>query len=104
MLEKLIVYPTHMEANIKKLHGLIMSECVMMHLAPRMGRLTAHEVVYEDSMKAYEEETYLGAVLKQDPRVTEVFSEDEIDRMMDPHSYIGYAPEFVDRVLEKYGA
>ena len=93
-----------MEANIKKLHGLIMSECVMMHLAPRMGRLTAHEVVYEDSMKAYEEETYLGAVLKQDARVTEVFSEEEIDRMMDPHSYIGYAPEFVDRVLQKYGA
>ena len=55
-------------------------------------------------MKAYEEETYLGAVLKQDARVTEVFSEEEIDRMMDPHSYIGYAPEFVDRVLQKYGA
>ena len=104
VLKDLIVYPKHMEQNLKKLHGLIMSECVMMHLAPCMGRLTAHEVVYEDSMKAYEEETYLGAVLKSDPRVTEVFSEAEIDHMMDPHTYIGYAPEFVDRVLAKYGA
>ncbi|MDO4177996.1 MAG: adenylosuccinate lyase [Phascolarctobacterium sp.] len=104
VLENLIVYPEHMEQNLRKLHGLMMSECVMMHLAPRLGRLTAHDIVYKTSMKAYESETFLGDVLKAEPQVMEVFTEEEIDKMMDPHSYIGYAPEFVDRVLEKYQA
>ena len=103
VLEKLIVYPKHMEKNLKKLFGLMMSECVMMHLAPRLGRLTAHDVVYEASMKAYETETFLGDVLKKDDRVMKVFTEAEVDTMMEPHNYVGYAPEFVDRVLAKYG-
>ncbi len=104
VLENLIVYPEHMAKNLRKLHGLLMSECVMMHLAPRMGRLTAHELLYKCSMKAYETETYLGDILKGEEKVMEVFTEEEIDKMMDPVSYVGYAPEYVDRILAKYNA
>lgn len=76
----------------------------MMHLAPRMGRLTAHDLVYKCSMKAYETETFLGDVLKGEEKVMEVFTAEEIDNMMDPVNYIGYAPEYVDRILAKYNA
>lgn len=103
ILENLIVYPKHMERNLFKQKGLMMSECVMMHLADKLGRFTAHDVVYEGCMQAYEREQPLKDVLMQMPVVTDSFTEAEIDKMLDPHSYIGLAPQFVDRVLRQYG-
>ena len=103
ILEHLIVYPKHMERNLFAQKGLMMSECVMMHLAKKLGRMTAHEIVYKGCMQAYEQEISLKDVLMQISVVTENFSEDEVDHMLDPHTYIGLAPEFTDRVLAKYG-
>ena len=80
-----------------------MSECVMMHLADKLGRFTAHDIVYEGCMQAYEQEVPLKDVLMQMPVVTDSFTQAEVDAMLDPHAYIGLAPQFVDRVLAKYG-
>lgn len=102
ILENLIVYPKHMERNLFAQKGLMMSECVMMHLAPRLGRMTAHEIVYKGCMEAYEKEIPFKYVLMKTPAVVEAFTEDEVDHMLDPHTYIGLAPQFVDRVMEKY--
>ena len=104
ILENLIVYPKHMERNLFIQKGLMMSECVMMHLAPRLGRMTAHEIVYKSCMEAYEKKIPLKEVLMKTPVVTEAFTEKEIDHMLDPHNYVGLAPAFVDRVMEKYAA
>lgn len=104
ILENLIVYPKHMERNLFIQKGLMMSECVMMHLAPRLGRMTAHEIVYKSCMEAYEKEIPLKEVLMKTPVVTEAFTEKEIDHMLDPHHYVGLAPAFVDRVMKKYAA
>ena len=41
----------------------MMSECIMMHLAPRLGRMTAHSIVYRTCMKAYEEEAQMKDAL-----------------------------------------
>ncbi len=103
ILKNLIVYPKHMERNLFAQKGLMMSECVMMHLAVKLGRLTSHDIVYKSCMKAYEEEIPLKDVLMRTPEVVEAFTEEEVDKMLDPHSYIGLAPEFVDRVAAKYG-
>lgn len=102
VLAHLIVYPAHMEQNLDRLRGIMMSECVMMHLAPKLGRMTAHDIVYATCMKAYEEEDTMEHALKAEPRVRQAFTDEEIASMLDPHNYIGYAPNFVDRVLEKY--
>ncbi len=56
ILKNLIVYEQHMERNLFKQKGLMMSECVMMHMAPRLGRMTAHEIIYKGAMEAYEKE------------------------------------------------
>lgn len=104
VLENLIIYPKHMEKNLNKLRGIMMSECVMMHLAPKLGRLTAHTIVYKTCMKAYEEEEQMDVALKAEPEVRKAFTDEEITAMLDPHNYIGYAPQFVDRVLAKYKA
>lgn len=102
ILQNLIVYPKHMERNLFAQKGLMMSECVMMHLATKLGRLTAHEIVYKSCMEAYEKEVSLKDVLMRTPAVVEAFTEEQVDLMLNPHSYIGLAPEFVDRVSAKY--
>ena len=91
-----------MERNLFAQKGLMMSECVMMHLARKLGRMTAHSIVYKSCMEAYEKEIPLKDVLMHTPEVTAAFTEDEIDHMLNPHTYIGLAPEFVDRVVEKW--
>ena len=80
----------------------MMSECIMMHLAPRLGRMTAHSIVYRTCMKAYEEEAQMKDALMAEPEFTEAFTEDEIDYMLDPHNYLGLAVQFADLVLQKY--
>ena len=102
ILKNLIVYPKHMERNLFAQKGLMMSECVMMHLARKLGRMTAHSIVYKSCMEAYEKEIPLKDVLMRTPEVTAAFTEDEIDHMLNPHTYIGLSPEFVDRVVEKW--
>lgn len=102
ILEHLIVYPKHMQRNLVAQKGLMMSECVMMHLAVKLGRLSAHDIVYKACMQAYEKEISLKEVLMLMPVVTESFTEQEIDKMLDANSYVGLAPEFVDRVVAKW--
>lgn len=104
IFENLIVYEKHMERNLFAQKGLMMSECVMMHLATRLGRMTSHEIVYKACMEAYEKEIPLKDVLMNTKEVTDAFKEDEVDFMLDPHNYVGLAPTFADRVLEKYDA
>lgn len=101
VLLNLIVYPKAMEENLYKLRGLMLSESVMMHLGEKMGRLTAHEVVYETCMKAYAENTTMQDALMQNPKVAQYFSAAEIAAMLEPHKYTGLAAVFVDRVLAK---
>ena len=91
-----------MERNLFAQKGLMLTENVMMHLANRLGRMTAHGIVYKGAMEAYEKEIPFKDVLLRTPEVAAAFTEEEIDAMLDPHNYVGLAPEFVDRVVAKY--
>ena len=102
ILKNLIVYPEHMERNLFAQKGLMMSEHVMMILADKLGRMTAHDVVMDACMIAYENETSLKEVMMTMDVVRSSFNEEEVDKMLDPHAYVGLSGEFVDRVLKHY--
>ena len=101
ILANLIVYPRNMEENLYKLKGLMLSEAVMMHLGEKMGRLTAHEVVYETCMKAYADNITMEEALLKNELVSQHFTIEEIRAILNPHKYTGLATTFVDRVLAK---
>jgi adenylosuccinate lyase len=101
ILSNLIVYPQNMEQNLGKLKGLMLSEAVMMHLGEKMGRLTAHEVVYETCMKAYAEGATMLEALMKNEKVSKYFSIDELQEILNPHKYTGLAGVFVDRVVSR---
>ncbi|MBX7235241.1 MAG: adenylosuccinate lyase [Caldilineales bacterium] len=99
----LIVYRDKMAANVDILHGLILSEAVMLQLGEHLGRQTAHEVVHEASMLAFEQRRPLAELLAADPRLTAHLSAAQLDAMLDPAAYTGLAGWFVDRVAGKEG-
>jgi adenylosuccinate lyase len=39
-----------------------------------------------------------------DDRVRKVVTDEEWQRLMDPHTYVGQAPQVVDEVVAMYGA
>jgi adenylosuccinate lyase/3-carboxy-cis,cis-muconate cycloisomerase len=52
MARDMTVYPRRMEANLGILKGLMLSESVMIELGKKIGKQTAHEVIYENATKA----------------------------------------------------
>jgi adenylosuccinate lyase len=99
VLHGLRVYPERMRANLEALGGLMLSEAVMFALGGRVGRQTAHDVVYECAMQAIERGAPFRDVLMQHPAVAAHLSHTDIDRLLDPTRYTGLSGQFVDLVL-----
>ncbi|MCI3952163.1 MAG: purB [Burkholderiales bacterium] len=88
-----------MRANLNLLGGFLLSERVMFTLSAKVGKQTAHELVYEASMQGLEQGTSFEKSLMQNPRVRAALTERELDAVLDPTSYVGRAPQIVDGVL-----
>ena len=101
VLEKLEVFPTRMRQNLDLLGGLLLSEKIMLALGEKIGKQTAHEVVYEIAMSSFEKEIPFKDALMLDQRVSNHLKEEEIVELLNPEAYIGESEEIVDKVLEK---
>jgi adenylosuccinate lyase len=99
LLEGLEVDSERMAANIEAQRGYIFAEPVMRALAERMGKHTAHEVVYEAAMAGVESGATLVEALSSDPRVGAHLDRADIEALFDLETAIGSAPAFVDRVI-----
>ena len=74
--------------------------CVMMRLAPALGRQRAHDVVYEACMAAFAGGPSLEEALLAHEDVARALTHDELRTLLDPRNYTGLAATFVDRVLD----
>ena len=99
VLEKLEVFPTRMRQNLDLLGGLLLSEKIMLALGEKIGKQTAHEVVYEIAMSSFEKEIPFKEALMFDQRVSNHLKEEEIVELLNPEAYIGESEEIVDKVL-----
>ena len=99
LVEGLRVDPDAMRANMDLTRGLIVSEAVMMGLAPALGRQAAHDLVYEACRIATDERRALLDVLLDMPEVTAKLDREELARLCEPGNYVGQAPQMVDRLL-----
>ncbi|MCB1549375.1 MAG: adenylosuccinate lyase [Hyphomicrobiaceae bacterium] len=97
--EGLEVKPARMRANADLLGGLLLSERVMLALGRHIGKQTAHEVVYEIAMQAFEASTPFKTALLADPRVAAHLDAETITSLLDPADYIGEAVAIVDDVI-----
>lgn len=96
---QLSVRTENMEKNLFAQNGLLMSEAVMMGLSDALGRQAAHDIVYRICMSVFEKGGSLKDALLADPDVFGRLKEADIERMLEPHGYIGHAGAFVDQIL-----
>ena len=99
LLEGLVVDRERMMENIEARQGFVFAEPVMRALADRIGKHTAHDVVYEASMKGVESGVGFVEALLADRRVTAHLDREGIESLFDLEKVLGAAPDFVDRVL-----
>jgi 3-carboxy-cis,cis-muconate cycloisomerase len=102
LLENLWVDKENMRKNLDLQGGLIMSEAVMMGLAPKVGKSQAHHLVYAAAGKAMDTGCTLREALLEDKEISKLLTVEEIDRLLNPSNYTGSAGEMVDKVLAKY--
>jgi adenylosuccinate lyase len=99
VLEGLEVHADKMRRNLDALGGFLMSERVMFALGDKVGKQSAHELVYEIAMRGIEEGFTFEQALMADDEVKGALGRDELRALLDPTTYVGLAPEIVDRVL-----
>jgi adenylosuccinate lyase len=99
VLDGLEVSEAAMRRNLELLGGLLLSERVMLALGERIGKQTAHEVVYAIAMRACQEGVAFRDALLADERVAGHLDRGAIERLLDPGTYLGLAPLLVDRVV-----
>ncbi|OXS79959.1 adenylosuccinate lyase [Domibacillus enclensis] len=102
VLEGLIVHQENMTKNLYLLQGLIVSENLMLKLGKYVGRQVAHDIIYDVSMKAFEEKRPLLETALEHKEIMIHMDEEEVRSHLNPKSYIGLCTQFVDRVEKKW--
>src|SRR6516164_4397267 len=88
-----------MRANLDLTRGMIVSEAVMMGLAPHLGRQRAHDLVYDICRKVAATGEPLVDLLTRDAEISRHLDRAQLSKICDPANYLGLAGEMVDRVL-----
>jgi adenylosuccinate lyase len=76
----------------------------MFVLSDKVGKQTAHELVYEASMHGIENGVTFEKALMENERVRDAMSAEELKAALDPTTYVGHAEAIVDRVLKQQRA
>ena len=100
LFEELEVDKDQMRKNLDMTKGLILSQRVTFFLADKIGKDTADKVMHDVSMKALEDNITLKKAIKDDDKISIYFSELELDRLLDPETYIGLAVEQTKLVIQ----
>ncbi|MBC8878384.1 MULTISPECIES: 3-carboxy-cis,cis-muconate cycloisomerase [Pseudomonas] len=91
-----------MAINLQSTKGLVLAEAVSIALAQRIGRDAAHHLVEQCCRRAVEQGAHLRQVLGETPQISEQFSSDELDRLLDPAHYLGQARHWVERAVAEH--
>ncbi|MCH9807828.1 MAG: adenylosuccinate lyase [Alphaproteobacteria bacterium] len=98
VIEKLVVYPERMQANLDKLSGLHNSQRVLLALTQKgVSRENAYVYVQRNAMKTWNEGADFLGELKSDAEVAKHLTAHELDDMFD----IAYHLKHVDTIFKR---
>jgi adenylosuccinate lyase len=104
VLRTLVVKPENMLRNLERSGGVVLSEALMMALAPKLGRDTAHSLLLRLSRLALRSGRPFREVVAESPEVRGQLSALRLEKALDYRNALGLADHFVDRVVEAHGA
>ncbi|SMY09063.1 adenylosuccinate lyase [Flavimaricola marinus] len=98
VIEKLVIYPENMLANMNKFRGLVMSQRVLLALTQAgVNREDSYRLVQRNAMKVWEQGADFKTELLADPEVTAALSVEEIEEKFD----LGYHTKHVDTIFAR---
>ncbi|MEM8775112.1 MAG: adenylosuccinate lyase [Pseudomonadota bacterium] len=98
VIDKMVVYPENMLANMNKFRGLVMSQRVLLALTQAgVSREDAYRLVQRNAMKVWEEGRDFQSELLADEEVTAALSAKEIKEKFD----LGYHTKHVDTIFKR---
>jgi adenylosuccinate lyase len=102
LLEKLVIYPDTMLANMNKFRGLVMSQRVLLALTQAgVSREDSYRLVQRNAMKVWEKGADFKTELLADPEVTAALTPAQIEEKFD----LGYHTKHVDTIFRRvFGA
>lgn len=100
MCATLEINSERMRENLEANRGLIFSESIMIALAKKIGKQSAHEVVYRAGMRAAGENRPFKITVLEDKIIGKHFTANELDLLMDIKQSVGSSCEFVKRVAQ----
>jgi 3-carboxy-cis,cis-muconate cycloisomerase len=102
--EGMTVDTERMGRNLELTGGLIMAEAIASALGASMGRAAAEAAVARACNRSIAEGAPLALILRNDPELRPHLAAAEVDRLMNPASYLGSAGAFVDRLVARVAA
>jgi adenylosuccinate lyase len=98
VIEKLVIYPENMLANMNKFRGLVMSQRVLLALTQAgVSREESYRLVQRNAMRVWEQGADFQEELLSDPDVTAVLSHNDIIEKFD----LGYHTKHVDTIFAR---
>jgi len=98
LVDKLVIYPDNMLANMNKFQGLVHSQRVLLELTQKgLSREDSYRLVQRNAMRVWEEGADFMTELKADPEVTAVMTDAEIEDKFD----LGYHTKHVDTIFKR---
>ena len=98
VIDKLVIYPERMQANMDSYRGLVMSQRVLLALTQAgVSREDAYRLVQRNAMKVWEEGKDFQTELLADSEVTAALSPDEIREKFN----LGYHTKHVDTIFAR---
>jgi len=98
VIDKMLIYPENMRANMNKFPGLVMSQRVLLALTQAgVSREDAYRLVQRNALKVWETGVDFKAELLNDPEVTAALSPAEIEEKFD----LGYHTKHVDTIFAR---
>jgi len=89
------------EENLNLTKGACLSEKIMLNLVEKgIGRQEGHEILRKATIKAKKENRFIKEILLENGNITESFTKDEIDDLLNPHNYIGKSLELLENLLK----
>lgn len=100
IIEKLLVYPENMEANLNRLKGLIFSQRIMLAMVDAgTSRETAYRLVQRNAMKVWAGEGTFFDLLSADAEVTAVLPPEKLKELFDVTFYMRQIDFIFKKVL-----
>ena len=98
VIDKLVIYPDNMLANMNKFRGLVMSQRVLLALTQAgVSREDSYRLVQRNAMKVWEDNKDFKTELLADDDVRAALSEAEIEEKFD----LGYHTKHVDTIFNR---